>query len=619
MAGAARKVRAGRAFVEVNGDDTGLQRALRRSSVRLKAFGAGVTKIGAGILAMGAGLAAPFVAATAIFAKVGDQLDKASARTGLSVEALSELGFAAERSGSSMEDVEKVVRRLSVSIRGGVQGLKTYTDAFDDLGLDAKKLEDLSPEDQFIAVAEALSNIEHPGKRAALAVQLLGKGGAQLLPLMNGGAAGIEALREEARKLGLTIDTETATSAAELTDAMGDLKSQITAVAVAVGSAVGPQLTKVIRLANPIIASLIRVIKLNKPLVAGIAAVAAVAIVAGAALVFLGGTITLAGIALGGIASMIGVLLGPVALAIAAVIALGVAVLKYTSLGGRALGVFRSAWQRVGPEVMAVIGAIRAALAAGDIAAALGVVTASLRVIWLAALDYLHEKWADTKRALLGGFVEFWGSVQNIWSAAGANLAEIWVRVAAAFENAWAGSVDWVAARLLELQGLADESFDSDAAKEILRENSRRDRERRDERLAADLAGIEKKFEDKVAGQLGRNDDAQKLLDAAREAERGTRGAELDAARQKLAEAIRAAHKARDDAKAAVAIPDGLKDASDSLKQKIATLGQFGGGGLAQAVGGGRNEELEQAKATAKNTRRTADAIARLETRLAFS
>ena len=393
MAGSARNIRAGKAFVEINGDDSKLQKALQRASARMRAFGAGVSRIGAGLLAAGAAIAAPFALATGVFARFGDMLDKASQRTGLTVEALSELGFAAERSGAALEDVEKSVRRLQVSVRNGTIGLQTIVRAFDELGLSADDLASLSPEDQFLAIAEGLSRISDPGRRAALAVELLGKSGAKLLPLLALGAGGIEALRLEARALGLTIDTETAISAAKFTDALGDLRSQVRAVAVAVGAALAPALIATIRVLNPIVAQIIMFAKANAVLITAVSAAAGGLVGLGIGMVILGGSITLAGFALAGLSTLVGLLLSPIALVVAAVAGLAGAIFTFSSTAKLALSAVRLNFGTLADGVSDAMAAVRDAITAGNLELALGVVTAGLEVVWLEGLSVLEGAW----------------------------------------------------------------------------------------------------------------------------------------------------------------------------------------------------------------------------------
>ncbi len=107
-----QSIRAGRAFVELFADDTKLVRGLRAAEKRLKAFGASVQSIGTKIFGLGAAAIAPLLATTNVFSEMGDQLAKMSARTGISVESLSELGYAAQQSGTDMETLEGGVRKL---------------------------------------------------------------------------------------------------------------------------------------------------------------------------------------------------------------------------------------------------------------------------------------------------------------------------------------------------------------------------------------------------------------------------------------------------------------------------------------------------------------------------
>ena len=116
-AGNAGGVRAGRAYVEAGVNDVGFKASLIQMSNDFKKFGRSVQAVGAkiakagdplksmgkGIAAIGVGITGPILGASKIFSDVGDAIAKASARTGIAVGPLSELGFAAER--RSLEDV----------------------------------------------------------------------------------------------------------------------------------------------------------------------------------------------------------------------------------------------------------------------------------------------------------------------------------------------------------------------------------------------------------------------------------------------------------------------------------------------------------------------------------
>ena len=128
-------IRAGRAFVELFGKDEQLTRVIKRAQKKLQAFGAGVRRIGRAFAAIGMAGLAPLLASVKVFSSSGDALDKMSRRTGVSVETLSELGFAAEQSGAGLESLEKGVRKMQQTVNDAERGLSTAKDALDDLGL----------------------------------------------------------------------------------------------------------------------------------------------------------------------------------------------------------------------------------------------------------------------------------------------------------------------------------------------------------------------------------------------------------------------------------------------------------------------------------------------------
>ncbi|MGD9856509.1 MAG: hypothetical protein AB7U20_16300, partial [Planctomycetaceae bacterium] len=128
-------IRAGRAFVELFADDTKLVRGLKAAEKRLKAFGAGVQSIGTKLFGLGTAAVAPLLATTNVFASMGDQLAKMSARTGISVESLSELGYAAEQSGADLATLEGGVRKMQKFLVDAAEGSATAEQTLSRLGL----------------------------------------------------------------------------------------------------------------------------------------------------------------------------------------------------------------------------------------------------------------------------------------------------------------------------------------------------------------------------------------------------------------------------------------------------------------------------------------------------
>ena len=336
-------IRAGRAFVEMFLDDSKVTQGLKRVQQRMKAFGSQVSSVGKGLFGAGAAFAAPLLAAAKSFAKTGDELNKMSARTGVAVESLSELQFAAEQSGSDLETVEKGLKGMARTLYNAERGLTTANEALGDVGVSLKELQGLSPEDQFTMIADRLSAIEDPTRRSAIAMKLFGQAGSDLLPMFANGADGITKLRGELRELGqfTTADGE---AAAEFTDELNRLWTQMKFVTKAVGGAVAVALTPWLRTAKEVAAVVSGWAQNNRGLFATILKVAGGVAAFGAALTALGTTIQVASFGLGGLAVAVSAYNKVVAAATARTLAfrLGAAGLAAGGIAVLALAIYKA-------------------------------------------------------------------------------------------------------------------------------------------------------------------------------------------------------------------------------------------------------------------------------------
>jgi hypothetical protein len=118
MAGAAN-VRAGGAFVELWADGKNLNKGLKESLAKVQAFGKAISGIGTRLGAVGGAITAPLIGAAKLFADSGSALEVMSQRTGVSVEQLSLLGYAAKQSGTDMEGVEVGIRKMQKALTAG--------------------------------------------------------------------------------------------------------------------------------------------------------------------------------------------------------------------------------------------------------------------------------------------------------------------------------------------------------------------------------------------------------------------------------------------------------------------------------------------------------------------
>jgi len=646
LAGAtgAKGIRAGRAFVELGVSDR-LSAGLRRAQRRLQHFGAGVRSIGTRLAAIGTAGLAPLAASVRSFARTGDVLEKMSRRTGVSVEALSELGFAAEQSGADLQTLENGVRVMQRSINDAERGLSTATEAFADLGLTWQGLRTLSPEEQFKRIADALSRIEDPSKRAAVAQQIFGRSGTRLLPLLEDGAKGIEALQEQARSLGLTVSGEAAKDAALLTDTLNILFRTLKQGVFVIGSALAPEVVRLSNMVSRVVVTTTDWVKRNKALVVSAAKIAAAVVLAGGALIGAGLAISLAGFAFGGLATLagaaaaaLGAIVSPIGLAIAAVTALGVAVVRYTSFGGQALDWLMERFGQLRAFVSKVAGGISDALAAGDIALAAEVLWLSLKVIWQKGVAALNQVWLAARSFFVTTAQKMWfgalaaaqmvmHGLEVAWIETTAFLSKTWTRFAAGFQRVWERASSFVAKRMLEIQGLFDRGLDVEQAKQAVDEDLRtrlgeidaqaqRDLDRRERKRQGDRDRAAELNEATLA-EIGRQfEEVQEALRDGSDARIAASQAALDEARAKLDAAIAKAKKRREAAETEAgpgrklpALLDEFEDRLGALGDRLSVRGTFNALAVQGLIAGddAADRTAKATEQTAKNTRRLVD------------
>ncbi len=201
------------------------QNKLDAASKKVGAVGSAMTKYITGpALAAGAGL----FALAKKTANAGDEIQKMALRTGFSTEALSEFKHAAELSGTSIESMEKGVKRMQKVLYDAEKGLASSNDALEALGLNFEQLEGLKPEEQFSVLAGALADVENESRRAALAQEIFGRAGTEMLPMLTQGSEGIAAMRQEAHDLGIVFDQEAADASAKFNDDLLRLQKSVT-------------------------------------------------------------------------------------------------------------------------------------------------------------------------------------------------------------------------------------------------------------------------------------------------------------------------------------------------------------------------------------------------------
>ena len=613
-----RGIRAGRAFVELFADDSQLVRGLRRAEKRLKAFGDSIRNMGLKIMGLATAMLAPMLAASKAFSSMGDSLAKMARRTGLSVEALSELGFAAGQSGTDLASLEAGLRRMQRTIYDAGHGLSTAKRALADVGLKLEDLDSLSPERQFKLLAEAVSRVPHPSRRAAIAMTLFGRSGTNLLAMLERGAEGIEHLQQEARRLGLTMSSEDARAAEELTDALDKLWKVIRMGVFRIGASLAGVLQQLTERITRVAVTVSAWIDRNRQLIVTVMKVAAAVFAGGLALAALGTLISGLGGALGVLitvitsfaaalkisAAVIAFLVSPIGLVIAAVAALGAYLVYATGIGGKALSWLGERFSALKEDALSAWRGIADALAAGDISLAARILWLTLKMEWQRGVNWLEGMWLGFKRRFLeiataafygalGLLAICWAGLEAAWVETTALMARAWARFTGLVMRSWNTTQGWLAKRWIDLMGLFDSTMDTAEVKRAIDEDTVRLNAEAERHEREDLSAIEERREagrkrieserDERLISLDRAErDANRARASAYEKKLAGSEAELARTRREWQEALAAARAARD---AVAAGDDALLEVED-YQRSLQSAGMALTGALTGEVAG---------------------------------
>ena len=278
------------ADVKIGADLSPLDRALRGAQAKLESWGKTIGGIGLGLLGGGLAITSSLIGSLKVFADMGSDMKDMSDRTGVAIEALSELRYAAQQSGASAEDLEKGLQFMSRTIAGAAEGSAEAVKKLDKLHLTVNDLSMLSQDQRFELIADRIADIEDPAQRAAAAFEIFGKGGTKLLPMLADGADGIRKLREEAVRMGLQMSTADATAAEGIGDQISTLTTQFKMLTFTIGSALAPAASEFLSIASDITARVIGFVRENRELVMTLFKVGAALVAVGGFLVGVGGS-----------------------------------------------------------------------------------------------------------------------------------------------------------------------------------------------------------------------------------------------------------------------------------------------------------------------------------------
>jgi hypothetical protein len=223
--------------VRITADSSGLTRGLNDASREVTTFKGRMdglaTQLGKfGPIAVAAG-AALGVSMVKNIIDTGDALAKMSQRTGIAVEDLSRLQYAADLSGVSTGTLNTSLNILSRNMAEAATGTGDAAEAFNLIGVSIKNADGSlrNQNDVLRAVADRFATYQDGAAKSALAMKLFGRGAAELIPLLNAGSKGLDEMGQQSDAFGKTITRDVAKASERLKDDLTKIQAAATGAA----------------------------------------------------------------------------------------------------------------------------------------------------------------------------------------------------------------------------------------------------------------------------------------------------------------------------------------------------------------------------------------------------
>ena len=184
--------------------------------------------------------------------KTADDINTIAKQTGFSTEELQKMKYASDLIDVSMETMSGSIKKLTSNMANG-------NDAFDKLGVSVKNQDGTlrNATDVWFDVIDALSKVENGTERDALSMQLFGKSAMDMAGVIDDGGASLKQLGDEAQAAGLILSQDALDSANQFNDGLDTLKAKAQQSFLKVGATLAekllPKLEKLVETVSGII------------------------------------------------------------------------------------------------------------------------------------------------------------------------------------------------------------------------------------------------------------------------------------------------------------------------------------------------------------------------------
>jgi hypothetical protein len=178
-------------------------------------------------------------------AEVIDSTSKMSARLGMTYGELAGLAHAGDLAGVSMDVIGKAATKADIAFVKAAQGSELAKAGFAAVGLSLADLQGKSSAERFSVITDAIAALPTEAERAAAAVKLFGRSGAELLPLFAGGAGSIKEATDEAQRFGMALTGAQGRDVEAMNDSFSKVSAAIGGIVKQVTAYLAPSITSI--------------------------------------------------------------------------------------------------------------------------------------------------------------------------------------------------------------------------------------------------------------------------------------------------------------------------------------------------------------------------------------
>lgn len=182
-------------------------------------------------------------------AEVGAQAIHMSQELGMSTEQVTAFQYAAQAMGIGAESADMGLMRLERSAAQAAGGSKRMGEAYKNLGISVKDSNGHVKDAKTLLdeVADSFSKHADGPEKTALAMEIMGRAGAKMIPVLNEGRVALDKMTEEAEKAGVVLDKETAEGMEKTALKFHEMKAASEGVAISLFNALKPAIDAIVQ------------------------------------------------------------------------------------------------------------------------------------------------------------------------------------------------------------------------------------------------------------------------------------------------------------------------------------------------------------------------------------